>query len=257
MPDRCCVPLCTSGYTSNPEKVSMFKIPKDKLAESKINNNMCNSCSKSKRAITLFIKKGQNSISILSRKEYLRKRSDRRRKQLQRLKLKNKRIIQQIKTARQKIQNMEKEDLFKKIEELNNLGSSQKILLGECINACRYKKKSSKRYSSGWLLICLLMHIKSPAGYRFLRNNDILPLPAISTIKHYLSRVNFKCGLDENFFEAFKLKMYQKNIFQRHGILIFDEMQVREDINLNVLKPLKPFSRKAKLTDNSIWKKLN
>lgn len=78
------------------------------------------------------------------------------------------------------------------------------------------------------------MHIKSPAAYRFLRHNDILPLPAISTIKHYLSRVDLKCGLDDNFFEAFAVKMKQKNTFQRHGILIFDEMQVREDINLNV-----------------------
>lgn len=65
-------------------------------------------------------------------------------------------------------------------------------------------------------------------------NNNILPLPCTYTIRHYLSRVNLKCGLDDIFMEAFKQKMEEKNSYQKHGILMFDEMQVRGDIKLNV-----------------------
>lgn len=88
--------------------------------------NMCNFCLKSKKAIWLFIRKQQNSISILARK---RKHSDKKRKQMQRLKIKNKAIIKELKTARQKMQNIDKEDLLKKIEELSNLESSQRSCL--------------------------------------------------------------------------------------------------------------------------------
>jgi hypothetical protein len=40
--------------------------------------------------------------------------------------------------------------------------------------------------------------------------------------------------VDDKFFELFKLKMQEKNKYQRHGIFIFDEMQVRESIELKV-----------------------
>jgi hypothetical protein len=88
--------------------------------------------------------------------------------------------------------------------------------------------------SSEWLFLCLLLHIKGPASYNFLRINDILPLPAVSTVRKYLSKINLKCGLDDKFFELLKLKFRERNKYELHGILIFDEMQVRESISLNV-----------------------
>ncbi|KAM7281682.1 uncharacterized protein ISCGN_005736, partial [Ixodes scapularis] len=40
--------------------------------------------------------------------------------------------------------------------------------------------------------------------------------------------VGFETGFDENFFAALKKKLPKKNEFQRHGMVLFDEMQVRK-----------------------------
>jgi hypothetical protein len=56
----------------------------------------------------------------------------------------------------------------------------------------------------------------------------------VSTVRKYLSKINLKCGLNDKFFELLKLKFMERNKYERHGILIFDEMQVRESISLNV-----------------------
>jgi hypothetical protein len=155
------------------------------------------------------------------------------RKRAKSLKVKHQKILQELKSARQKIRALDEDDILNKINKLN-MSAAQKMLLSECINVCKYKRKTSRRYTSEWLLLCLLLYIRGPASYKFLQTNDILPLTAISTVKGYLSRINLKCGVDDKFFELFKLKMQEKNKYQRHGILIFDEMQVRESIELNV-----------------------
>jgi hypothetical protein len=56
----------------------------------------------------------------------------------------------------------------------------------------------------------------------------------VSTVRKYLSKINLKCGLNDKFFELLKLKFMERNKYERHGILKFDEMQVRESISLNV-----------------------
>lgn len=45
--------------------------------------------------------------------------------------------------------------------------------------------------------------------------------------------VRAKCGFDSRFFAALKKKLATKNDFQRHGILVFDEMQVRKEVRVH------------------------
>ncbi|EEC07963.1 hypothetical protein IscW_ISCW006389 [Ixodes scapularis] len=75
------------------------------------------------------------------------------------------------------------------------------------------------------LLLCLLLHIRTPTGYRFLRENDILPLPSVKTVRKYISMVGLKCGFDQDFFLSLKIKLQHKAESEKHGILIFDEIQ--------------------------------
>lgn len=186
----------------------------------------------------LFCKRTIHALRLIrcrsKNKKTSNRKQEKKRKQFTRLKTRSIHIMKEIKVLREKTKKVDDEDLIKKLESYPNLQSSQKMLIKECIKACKYNKKTSRRYTSEWLLLCLLLHIKSPACYKFLRKNEVLPLPAVSTIRRYLSRVNLKCGLDENFFDAFKIKMQEKNEFERHGMLIFDEMQVRQSVNLNV-----------------------
>ncbi|KAJ3656494.1 hypothetical protein Zmor_015567 [Zophobas morio] len=192
----------------------------------------CFYCKKITRALYDFQRK--NKTLITTKLSSLRKKLKISNRQQNRLQTKTQRILSELKLSKEKIKRIDEESLFNKIDNLDNLPLAQKILIKECYKMTKYNKKTSRRYTSDWLLTCLLLHIRSPAAYRFLRNNDILPLPQISTVRKYLSRVSIKCGLDQQFFEAFKKKVEGKNSFQKQGILIFDEMTVRQNIELNV-----------------------
>lgn len=83
-------------------------------------------------------------------------------------------------------------------------------------------------------MLCLLLHIKSPRTYTFLRNNEILPLPCHSTVKKYLGSISGGCGFDEKFFALFKKKLSKISDEKlKHGILTCDKMTVRESLEVN------------------------
>ncbi|KAH9364361.1 hypothetical protein HPB48_003034 [Haemaphysalis longicornis] len=44
--------------------------------------------------------------------------------------------------------------------------------------------------------------------------------------------VGLKCGFDEDFFKAFKVKVSKKTFFQKRGMLIFDEIHVRKEMTV-------------------------
>ncbi|KAJ3640484.1 hypothetical protein Zmor_003778 [Zophobas morio] len=122
--------------------------------------------------------------------------------------------------------------VLKTIHENTKLTLEEKTTLEELIKASKVKNSKGRRYSQHWLLLCLLMHIRSPGGYKFIRNMNILPLPTPKTIRSYLRLVDTKCGFDKNFFQLLKKKLEKKRPFQRHAVLLFDEMQVRESVEV-------------------------
>ncbi|KAH8018262.1 hypothetical protein HPB51_000873 [Rhipicephalus microplus] len=124
------------------------------------------------------------------------------------------------------------ESLQEKLENLD-VPNAQLMVIHECIAAAKATGKKNRRYTENRLLLCLLLHNRSPSTYAFLRNNDILPLPCVSTVRKYLSAIRVKCGFDASFFAAFKKKLLSKDTFQRHGVLVFDEIQVRKEMRVN------------------------
>ncbi|KAG0415411.1 hypothetical protein HPB47_007423, partial [Ixodes persulcatus] len=114
-----------------------------------------------------------------------------------------------------------------------NLSGAQLSVVEECIAAGKCKSKQQRRYDDNWLLLCLLLHIRTLTGYWFLRDHDILPLPSVKTVQKHLSMVGLKCGFNQDFFLALKIKSQHKAEFEKHGILIFDEIQVRKSKAVN------------------------
>eukprot|EP00102_Acyrthosiphon_pisum_P024947 XP_016662157.1 PREDICTED: uncharacterized protein LOC107884450 [Acyrthosiphon pisum] len=108
----------------------------------------------------------------------------------------------------------------------SNLSDCDSNLVHEIFNAAKIKNKRQRRYSESWLLLCLLFHIRSPCGYKFLRDQNILPLPCVNTIRKYLSAFKNDCGFDLNFFKLLKKKMQNKTSHQKKGILLVDEILV-------------------------------
>lgn len=51
------------------------------------------------------------------------------------------------------------------------------------IEATKHKNSKGNRYDEEWILLCMLIHMKSPTTYNFLRDNQILPLPCVTTIR--------------------------------------------------------------------------
>lgn len=78
-----------------------------------------------------------------------------------------------------------------------------------------------------------LVSIRSPSGYRFLRDQNILPLPCINTIRSNLLAIKVGCGFDPNFFKLLEKNFSNKTENQKVGILSLDEVFLRESINVN------------------------
>ena len=117
-----------------------------------------------------------------------------------------------------------------------NLTAEETTVIKEIVSAASTKNKKARRYSEHWLLLCLLFHIRSPSGYNFLRNLNLLPLPTTKTVRNCLRLINTSCGFDLNFFELLKKKLEKKSPFQKHGVLFLDEIQVPETIAVNTTK---------------------
>lgn len=131
-------------------------------------------------------------------------------------------LREELKKVQTDLQSVCDETLAEKLSQLR-LPEAQLTLIKKRVSASRYANKKSRRYTEGWLLLCLLLHIRSPSAYAFLRENDVLPLPFVSTVRKYLLLVRANFGLDRHFFDP----------FQRHGILVFDEVCVRKEMKVN------------------------
>lgn len=212
---------------------------------------LCSLCKRNRRAVYDFgrhpVRNKINNLRVKVKKCQTYK---------SRLRIRNKQILTELKNVKEKMRSIDQDSLFLKIESINNISQTQKMLIKECYRMSKYEKKTSRRYTSEWLLTCLLLHIRSPATYKFIRNNDIMPLPNVSTIRRYLSRVKVNCGLDDEFFQAFERKLKTENTFEKQGILIFDEMSVRQSIELNVknmkLAGIQDFGAQHNLTSRTV-----
>lgn len=60
-----------------------------------------------------------------------------------------------------------------------------------------------------------------------------MPLPSSRTIRRYLSMTKTNCGFDDNFFKIFKKKISLLNENEKHGMLLFDEIFLRQSISVN------------------------
>lgn len=75
---------------------------------------------------------------------------------------------------------------------------------------------------------------RSPNGYRFLRTQNILPLPCVNTIRKYLLAIKNECGFDMNFFKLLKKKKCQIKInIIKKGFCFWMWFFLRTSISVN------------------------
>nr|XP_054923076.1 uncharacterized protein LOC129382872 [Dermacentor andersoni] len=95
-------------------------------------------------------------------------------------------LEQELANCKSKLLEISNETLERLSREAN-LPEAQKLVLKECVAAGKARSKNGRRYSDDWILLCLLLHIRSPGGYRFLMESEILALPSVRTIHRYIS----------------------------------------------------------------------
>lgn len=88
--------------------------------------------------------------------------------------------------------------------ELDKISKNQKLVIQEIISAAKTKDPKGRRYTDEFIMMCMLMNIKSQSYYEFLRKNEIIPLPCARTIRDYMSQVGTKRGFDEKFVKLLK-----------------------------------------------------
>jgi hypothetical protein len=138
-----------------------------------------------------------------------------------------------IKLLQERCATITQETLEEQIKK-SNLPEQQISLLEQCLQAGKVASASGRRYTHQFLMLCFLLHIKSPKAYNFLRDSDVLPLPCTRTIRNYLSRMPMKTGFDENHFKMLEKKAATLSEREKHGILMFDEAATRKASYLDV-----------------------
>ncbi|XP_024940215.1 uncharacterized protein LOC107267238 [Cephus cinctus] len=199
----------------------------------------CYSCAKMrKRALQnmsrLQSRRTFNRISKLSNSidQYklaaMRKKLSREQRQKNRAKKQVQYLTNCLKKLKVEIASMKLATLHRKCAELNVSGS-QKAALKEIIAAASTDVKG-RRYTQEWIMLCMLMNIRSPGYYEFLRKNNVLPLPCTRTIRTYFSLIDSKCVFDVKFAEILKKQFATKSPLQRNGVLLVDEINLRKSV---------------------------
>lgn len=193
-----------------------------KSIQKTFNNNKIRRKSKTIKRICLNVTPSKkHNLNLLRTRNNLKQQINRKLKQ----KIANMKFI--IEDHEENLKQLDEETVLQKIP-----SAKHKLLVQEILKSSKVKNLHGNRYSEDWVMLCLLLSIKSPSAYSFLRDNNIMPLPCVRTIRRYLSTINTACGFDEQFFKLFKKKIETKSTMQKHGLIVFDEISLRENISV-------------------------
>ncbi|XP_039310108.1 uncharacterized protein LOC120358794 isoform X2 [Solenopsis invicta] len=141
------------------------------------------------------------SLSSLWKKKFHRQQCA-----LKRSKIRLETLKKLVLSQQAKINKLKEEDVIQKCEVLD-MPEIQKTCIKEIMAAARLTNSKGRRYTNDWIMLCILMHIRSP--------------------------INIKCGFDKHFCEIFKKFIEKKTSLQKHGLLLIDEISLRESISVN------------------------
>lgn len=203
-----------------------------------VESSECSHCVTLNRTIGQRLRRARLRLSRTGR--------SRRTKQDYQRELKNKKAV--VKRAKKTLREMKQsfrrmQRKFNKIKEERlerllaekhpNIPEHHLTAIKEILNSAKRKSPRGNRFSDDWILSSMLLHTKSAATYRYLRDNKILPLPHPRTIRLYLSKIKTVCGFDEDFFKLLKQFIMLRPPMERHGIVSLDEISLRKGITVN------------------------
>lgn len=117
-------------------------------------------------------------------------------------------------------------------EKIKGLPQKQQAAVRTCFEAACRKSKKRMKYGKEWLLECILMRMRSPKLYEHLRRQEILTLPGRTCLNKAAQHFKSGFGFNPNVFTALKEKVKELDGFNRHGVVVFDEIKLSEHIDV-------------------------
>ncbi|KAH8022036.1 hypothetical protein HPB51_021476 [Rhipicephalus microplus] len=130
---------------------------------------------------------------------------------------------------KKKNEQVPEELLFEKIK---GLPQKQQAAVRTCFEAACRKSKKGMKYGEEWLLECISMRTRSPKLYEHLRRQDILTLPGHTCLNKAAQHFKSGFGFNPNVFTPLKEKVKELDGFDRHGVVVFDEIKLSEHIDV-------------------------
>uniref|UniRef100_T1INS8 Transposable element P transposase-like RNase H domain-containing protein n=1 Tax=Strigamia maritima TaxID=126957 RepID=T1INS8_STRMM len=173
---------------------------------------------------------------------------------------------QRLRKQKQKVLNdLARERLKGLISEkklLSDLPRKERVVVKMMLKRAKVKNMKGMRYSSEFLLDSILLKIKSPKGYRHCAKHNLLPLPSVRSLQRLLRGVKCTYGLNMRALDAIKTAFAEISENNRIGVIIFDEIKLRETIDFNQttykfdgfvdLGEFTPTSQKQQLADHAL-----
>lgn len=116
---------------------------------------------------------------------------------------------------------------------VKDLPEPQKMALRAAIMQQAAKSPRGHRYTTEWLMVCLLLRLTSPKCYRTLSDMKVLPLPSINRLTQLLRGLPCEYGMNKFALESIKLHMNGKPEHHTYGSIIIDEIKLRETTEFN------------------------
>lgn len=88
-----------------------------------------------------------------------------------------------IKQNREKLINMSETSVNELLNKHENISNKEQLAIREILKAAKKESPKRHRYSDEWIVLCILLHMRSPVTYRMMYENKILPLPNSRTIR--------------------------------------------------------------------------
>lgn len=111
-------------------------------------------------------KQKQKIMNLQKKKEMLSKKC-------KRLKKQNETLRQELSKVQRKLSQTSSTTLDNILNQ-RQITEYQREAIQEIVKACQHSNSKGRRYSESWILLCLLLHMRSPKTYKFLYEQGIL-----------------------------------------------------------------------------------
>lgn len=178
---------------------------------------------------------------------------------------KARRLVSKVKALSNTIANMKRATAAtaEKIlqEKLQCLPLKQQLAVKQCFEAAKRKSTRGMAYDKEWVLECILLEMRSPKLYDYIRRQSILVLPGRSTIRKYMSNYKGSFGFNDQMLRTLKKKTCAMKPFKCHGGLVIDEMKLSEHLSVDTagkvagfvdLGPYTPQEEERLLSDHGL-----